>query len=99
MVCRLEDYQEEKERRIRRLTAYNQAIKKSTLHMSSVIVEELVSERKKKQMTQQDIADITGVQAPNITRFESAKTVPTLVMLQKYASALGKHVELRLVDD
>lgn len=50
-------------------------------------------------MTQQDIADITGVQAPNITRFESAKTVPTLVMLQKYASALGKHVELRLVDD
>ena len=50
-------------------------------------------------MTQQEIADITGIRPSNLARFESGSRVPTLVVLQKYASALGKHVELKIRDD
>ena len=49
-------------------------------------------------MTQQDVADITGILPSNLARLESGKRVPTLVVLQKYASALGKHIELKLCD-
>ena len=36
--------------------------------------------------------------APNLARLESRKRVPTLVVLQKYASALGMHIEVKLCD-
>ena len=49
-------------------------------------------------MTQQDISDITGILPSNIARLEAGGRVPTLVVLQKYAAAVGKHVELRLVE-
>ena len=47
---------------------------------------------------EQDVADITGILPSNLARLESGKRVPTLVVLQKYASALGKHIELKLCD-
>ena len=43
-------------------------------------------------MTQQDVADITGILPSNIARLESGGRVPTLVVLQKYAAAVGKHI-------
>ena len=49
-------------------------------------------------MTQKDIADITGIQTSNLARLESGGRVPTLVVLQKYAAALGKHIDLKLCD-
>ena len=49
-------------------------------------------------MTQQDIADITGILPSNLARLESGGRVPTLVVLQKYASAVGKHIELKICD-
>ena len=45
------------------------------------------------------MADITGVRSSNIARFEGAYRVPTLTMLEKYANALGKHIEIRICDD
>lgn len=45
-----------------------------------------------------DLADMTGILAPNLARLESRKRVPTLVVLQKYASALGMHIEVKLCD-
>lgn len=45
------------------------------------------------------MADITGVRASNIARFEGAKCTPTLIMLEKYANALGKHIEIRVCED
>lgn len=73
-------------------TAYGLCRRNSenTLQMSSALIEELVAERKYQKKTQQDIADITGILPANIARFENGSRVPTLVVLQKYASALGK---------
>ena len=50
-------------------------------------------------MTQQEIADITGILPSNLARFESGSRVPTWVVLEKYAAALGKHIEVKIGED
>lgn len=62
------------------------------------IVNELISERKKLGLTQQDIADKTGMKAPNVTRVEGCKFTPTLDVLERYANAVGKRLKIELVD-
>ena len=92
------DFQKEKEAREKRLSAYAEAVQSSALEASSQIIKQLVEERHRKGMTQQDIADITGILPSNLARLESGGRVPTLVVLQKYANAVGKHIELMLCD-
>ena len=92
------DYQREKEARAKRLEAYAEAIQTITLQKSSKVIEELIEERRRQGLKQQDLADMTGILAPNLARLESRKRVPTLVVLQKYASALGMHIEVKLCD-
>ena len=72
--------------------------KKKKCEQSCELIRHLVEERRQQGMTQQDVADITGILPSNLARLESGKRVPTLVVLQKYASALGKHIELKLCD-
>ena len=62
------------------------------------IVDELIVERKRQGLTQQDIADRTGMKAPNVTRIESCKFTPTLDVLERYAMAVGKKLQFELVD-
>ena len=94
----MEEYRTQKKAREKRLMAYAEEIQKNTLQMSSALIEELVAERKYQKKTQQDIADITGILPANIARFENGSRVPTLVVLQKYASALGKRIKVELCD-
>ena len=94
----MEEYRTQKKAREKRLMAYAEEIQKNTLQMSSALIEELVAERKYQKKTQQDIADITGILPANIARFENGSRVPTLVVLQKYASALGKRTKVELCD-
>ena len=98
LLNNIEEYQVEKEVREKRLLAYSDKIQKNTLQMSSALIAELVAERKYQKKTQQDIADITGVLPANIARFENGSRVPTLVMLQKYADALGKKIKIEICD-
>lgn len=98
-MYREKSYQTERENREKRLSAYSERIQEYTLSQSKQIIEELVEERHRQNMTQQEIADITGIRPSNLARFESGSRVPTLVVLQKYASALGKHVELKIRDN
>ena len=93
IVCRME-----KESREKRLLVYSEAVQKNTLELSAQIIKELVEERHRLGMTQQDIADITGILPSNLARLESGGRVPTMVVLQKYASAVGKHIELKICD-
>ena len=62
------------------------------------IVDELIAERKRQGLTQQDIADRTGMRAPNITRIESCRYTPTLEVLERYAMAVGKKLHFELID-
>ena len=62
------------------------------------IINELIAERKRQGLTQQDIADKTGMKAPNVTRVESCKFTPSLDVLERYAMALGKELRFELID-
>ena len=93
------DYQAEKEAREKRLMAYSEEIQKRTQEKSSQIIKELVEERHRQKLTQQEIADLTGILPSNLARFETGTRIPTLVVLEKYAAALGKHIELRISDE
>ena len=92
-------YKEEKELREKRLAAYAEAIREKVENDSEQVIKELVEERYRQKKTQQEMADITGVRASNIARFERASGMPTLIMLEKYANALGKHIEIRICED
>ena len=93
-----DEYQNEKERREKRLLAYADMIQSAVQHDSSEVIHQLVGERKRQKLTQQEISDITGVRTSNIARFEGGTRIPTLLMLEKYANALGKHIEVRICD-
>ena len=62
------------------------------------IIEKFIAERKSQGITQRKIADITGIKAPNVNRFESGAVVPTLNILFRYAKAMGKELRFELVD-
>ncbi len=42
---------------------------------------------------------MTGILPSNLARFESGTRIPTLIVLEKYAAALGKYIDFRLCDD
>lgn len=103
LLCNILDlliysYQKEKENRKKRLEAYAEEIQKSTLKKSAEVIEQLVKERHRQGMTQQDLSDLTGILPPNLARLESGTRVPTLVVLEKYASALGMHIEIKICE-
>lgn len=61
------------------------------------IVQTLRSKRMERGISQQDIADATGMKAPNITRIETHRARPSLEILMRYAAALGYDVNVKLV--
>jgi DNA-binding XRE family transcriptional regulator len=66
-----------------------------------VILDEILAARKAAGLTQAQIAERMGTQTPAIARLERAlatgKHSPSLNTLKRYAQALGKRVEVRLV--
>ena len=95
----MKEYLTEKEAREKRLEVYTEKIQEKVLSRSSETIRQLVEERHRQKMTQQEIADITGIKPSNMVRFESGGRVPMLVVLEKYANALGKHIEIKICDD
>lgn len=91
-------YLTEKEARQKRLEVHAEKIQEKVLHQSSEIIQSLVEERNNQKMTQQELADITGIRSSNLARFEKGDRIPTLLMLEKYANALGKHIEIKIGD-
>lgn len=93
----LRDDEERKKDQLKRLQAYVEAIQKKVSIHTDEVVKELVAERHRQGLTQSDIADRTGMKASNIARLENGSGIPTLVVLEKYASALGKHIEVKIL--
>lgn len=54
--------------------------------------------RKEKGITQQEIAERTGMKRTNVARIESGKNAPTIEVLVKLAAALDMELEIRLVE-
>ena len=56
------NYEKEKEVREKRLSAYSEDIQKRTLEQSCELIRQLVEERQRQGMTQQEVADIIGLE-------------------------------------
>ena len=69
----------------------------ASVSVRSAVAEELKSARKQRQMTQQELADLSGTQKSNISRLESGNYNPTLDFLVKVAGSLGRQVRVDLV--
>jgi UDPglucose 6-dehydrogenase len=72
------------------------SIHSQTHSTSTAIVDQLIAKRKELQLTQQNIADATGMRRANVTRIESKKYTPTLEILNRYADCMGMKVTLTL---
>lgn len=99
MQINREDYIIERDYRKKRLEEFQEAIQESLRGLSTEIIGELVDERERQNLTQKDVADMTGILPYNLARFETGTRIPTLVVLEKYASALDKHIEIKLCDN
>lgn len=99
MQKNVEEYMTEKESREKRLMIYTEEIQKKVLQNSEQVIQKLVEERHRQHMTQPEIADITGICPSNLARFEGGTRIPTLLVLEKYANALGKRVVIEICDE
>ncbi len=72
-------------------------IEQEAKKMNDEIVDRLIAYRKHLNMTQQDIADATGIQRTNIARIESKKGTTSLESLKKYAKSLGFELQFEMV--
>ena len=54
--------------------------------------------RREMGLTQQEVADVSGVKRPNIARLESGKHSPTVDMLNRIADSMGMDMEIHLIE-
>lgn len=64
--------------------------------MSDNLVDKLVEYRRQLNMTQQDVADATGIKRANIARIEGKKFLVSWESLLKYAECLNLDVYVEL---
>lgn len=84
----------EKSREIRNTN--KKQVESVQLETRKQLIEQLISYRKAKKITQADISDNTGIQRPNISRLESGTYNPTLDMIVRVADSIGLEVEITL---
>ena len=72
-------------------------IEKDSKRILNDIVDQLVAYRKKLKLTQQDIADATGIKRANIARIELKKNEATLDSLVRYARSMNLDLSVELV--
>jgi transcriptional regulator with XRE-family HTH domain len=53
--------------------------------------------RCEENLTQQQLAERSGVRQSNISRIENGACVPSILTLQALAKGLGKHLKIELV--
>jgi transcriptional regulator with XRE-family HTH domain len=61
------------------------------------LARELVRARTKARMTQAQVARRMGTTQSVVARIESGQNVPNLKTLEKYARAVGRRIEVKLV--
>ena len=73
-------------------------VEKASEELNSQLIDQLVALRKERSMTQQDVADATGINRANVARIESKRHTTSLEVLAKYANSVGKDLQITLVD-
>ena len=73
-------------------------VEKEQKKLRQEIARQYVDCRKRKKLTQADVAAAAGMKRPGITRFETGRYNPTVDMLVRLAESMGMSVEIRLVE-
>lgn len=61
------------------------------------IIRALVNARIQQNLTQEQLAQRSGIRQSNISRIENGSCSPTIVTLQKLANAMGRRVQVEFV--
>ena len=72
-------------------------IKNDSKRITDDIVDQLIAYRKQLKLTQQDIADATGIKRANIARLELKKNEASLDSLVRYAKSMRLDIAIELV--
>ena len=72
-------------------------IEKDSKRITDNIVDQLIAYRKQLKLTQQDIADASGIKRANIARLELKKNEASLDSLVRYAKSMGLDLLIELV--
>lgn len=62
------------------------------------IIDQYIKLRKEKGLSQEQIANHTGIARTNIVRIESKRNTPTIEVLLKLAEALDMELEIKFVE-
>lgn len=62
------------------------------------IIDQYITKRKEKGLSQEKIANVTGIARTNIIRIEAKKNVPTIEILLKLAEAIDMKLEIKFVE-
>ena len=73
-------------------------LEQEQIKLKSELMKEMVRIRKTKNMTQQMIAERTGIARPNIARMENGTYNPTVDMLVRIADGMGMRIEINWLD-
>lgn len=61
------------------------------------IIQALVNARIQQNLTQEQLAQRSGIRQSNISRIENGSCSPTIATLQKLANAMGRRVQVEFV--
>ncbi|MBP3611159.1 MAG: helix-turn-helix transcriptional regulator [Lachnospiraceae bacterium] len=78
---------------------YNLMIETISRSLTDGVVDQLYALRKQRKLTQQDIADATGMKRANIARIERKRYAPSMESLVRYAESLGVKLVFDLVKE
>ena len=57
----------------------------------------MISAREEKSLSQQELAEITGINRSDISRLENGNANPSLKTMKRIAAGLGKKLEIRFI--
>lgn len=66
--------------------------------LTDQLTKRIVAYRKKMKLTQQDIAERTGMKRPNIARVESGRATPTLEVLLRIADSMNLELQIDFIE-
>ena len=61
------------------------------------IIKAMIDGRKEKNITQKELADITGITQADISRIETGNSNPSIQTLQRLAAGLGMRIKLEFI--
>lgn len=77
---------------------YSKLIETQKTRVKNDIIDQYIAIRKEKGLSQEKIANLTGIARTNIIRIEAKRNMPTIDVLTKLANAVDMELEIRLIE-